>query len=202
MRIGLDFDNTIICYDEVFAATAAARGLLPPGFCGAKQAVRDTIRQRPDGEQIWQRLQGYVYGAGIAGARPFPGVADFLRQAQAAGARVMIVSHKTEYGHFDPARVNLRTAAMAWMRGQGFFDAEGFALDPGEIHFAGTRGEKLACIAALGCDVFVDDLPEVLGDPGFPAGVARILFGDQAAPDGAHWRACPSWVAIAQAVFA
>ncbi len=202
MRIGLDFDNTIICYDEVFAAAAAARGLLPPEFRGAKQAVRDAIRHGPDGEQIWQRLQGFVYGAGIAGARPFPGVAEFLRRARAARARVMIVSHKTEHGHFDPARVNLRTAAMDWMRGQGFFDAEGFALDPSEIHFAGTRGEKLARIAALRCDVFVDDLPEVLGDPDFPSGVARIQFGAQAAPGDAPWRVCSSWLAVAQAVFA
>jgi hypothetical protein len=31
MRIGLDFDNTIICYDAVFASAAVERGLLPPG---------------------------------------------------------------------------------------------------------------------------------------------------------------------------
>jgi hypothetical protein len=201
MRIGLDFDNTIIRYDEVFATEAAGRGLLPPGFRGAKQAVRDAIRQHPDGELHWQRLQGHVYGAGIAGACLFPGVAAFLLRARAAGMRVMIVSHKTEYGHFDDARVNLRSAALAWMRGQGFFDPDGLALDREDIHFAGTRGEKLARIAALCCDVFVDDLPEVLGDPDFPRGVRRILFaGRQEA--GAPWLACPSWSAVAQAVFA
>jgi len=199
MRIGLDFDNTIIRYDEVFAANAVARGLLPAGFCGGKQAVRDAIRQLPDGEVHWQRLQGHVYGAGIAGACLFPGVADFLRHARAAGGRVMIVSHKTEFGHFDG--VNLRNAALAWMRGQGFFDQDGFALAGEDVHFAGTRSQKLARIAELGCDVFVDDLPEVLGDPEFPGGVKRILFTEQAA-EGAPWIVCASWFAIGQAVFA
>jgi hypothetical protein len=199
MRIGLDFDNTIIRYDEVFAAEAAARGLLPAGFGGGKQAVRDAIRQLADGESHWQRLQGHVYGAGIWGACLFPGVAQFFRQARVAGVQVMIVSHKTEHGHFNA--VNLRSAALAWMRGQGFFDPDGFALGGEDVHFAGTRGEKLARIAALRCDVFVDDLPEVLGDPEFPDGVKRILFAGQA-PPGAPWLVCPSWPAITQAVFA
>lgn len=201
MRIGLDFDNTIIRYDEVFTAAATARGLLPAGFRGAKQAVRDAIRQRPDGEQHWQRLQGYVYGAGIAGACLFPGVADFLRHAHAAEVPVMIVSHKTEHGHFDEARVNLRSAALDWMRAQGFFDPDGFGLDAEDVHFAGTRREKLARIAALGCDVFIDDLPEVLGDPEFPPDVTRILFAEQAV-GAAPWIVCPSWADIARAVFA
>ncbi len=26
-----------------------------------------------------------------------------------------MVSHKTEYGHYDPDRVNLREAALGWM---------------------------------------------------------------------------------------
>lgn len=199
MRIGLDFDNTIIRYDEVFAAAAASRGLLPVGFHGGKQAVRDAIRELPDGERHWQRLQGHVYGAGISDACLFPGVADFFQQARAAGARVTIVSHKTAYGHFT--EVNLRSAALAWMRGQGFFDQDGFALADEDIHFAETRREKLARIGALGCDVFVDDLPEVLGDPGFPEGVKRILFAERTVA-GAPWLVCPTWPAITQAVFA
>ena len=60
MRIGLDFDNTIIRYDEVFLAEAKRRGLVAPEFRGTKQAVRDTIRLLPSGEVAWQQLQGHV----------------------------------------------------------------------------------------------------------------------------------------------
>jgi hypothetical protein len=201
VRIGLDFDNTIIRYDEVFARAAAERGLLPDGFRGNKQAVRDVIRLRPDGESEWQRLQGHVYGKGIGGAQPFTGVDSFLRRARKADAHVLIVSHKTEHGHFDPDRVNLRTAAMGWMEAHGFFSADGFALSRADVHFATTRAEKLARIGALRCDVFVDDLPEVLRDPGFPEGVVRILLSEQAEPEDAACCVCRSWQAIEQVVF-
>ena len=82
MLIGLDFDNTVICYDAVFLDAAKKRGLLPASFVGTKQQVRDTIRLAPGGEIEWQKLQGYVYGAGIGGAKLFPGVDAFLRRAR------------------------------------------------------------------------------------------------------------------------
>ncbi|HEX4504292.1 MAG TPA: hypothetical protein VH722_01070 [Alphaproteobacteria bacterium] len=175
-RIGIDFDNTIICYDAVFLSAAIARGLVPGDFTGGKRAVRDAIRLLSDGELTWQRLQGHVYGQGIAGATMFGGLDDFLQRCRRAGHSVVIVSHKTEYGHFDPARVNLREAALGWMRGRGFFADDGFAIRREDIHFEGSRAEKLERIAALGCTHFIDDLREVLDDPDFPSGVERILF--------------------------
>ena len=89
MRIGLDFDNTIICYDAVFLDAAKARGLLPAGFAGTKQQVRDTIRLAPGGEIEWQKLQGYVYGAGIGGAELFPDLDAFLLRARAESAELV-----------------------------------------------------------------------------------------------------------------
>jgi len=83
----------------------------------------------------WQALQGYVYGKGIQGATPFAGVGDFLRCARSSGDAVVVVSHKTEFGHFDPDYVNLRQAAMQWMHEQGFFAVQGFALLPQQRSF-------------------------------------------------------------------
>lgn len=202
MRIGLDFDNTIIRYDDVFLACAKQRGLLPDTFSGGKQDVRDAIRLLPDGELKWQALQGFVYGKGIAGAAPFPGLADFLRHANRRGDTLIIVSHKTEFGHFDPDRVNLRDAALGWMSGQGFFDPDGFAMRRDDVHFASTRAEKLKRIAAVSCDVFVDDLEEVLGDPDFPPSVRRILFAERGHGEGeADYEVRPDWPSIERAVF-
>ena len=103
MRIGIDFDNTIITYDEVFRAAARAQGLIEADFDGSKQAVRDAIRLLPDGELTWQKLQGQVYGKGIVDA----GTAATASTASCGGAArrerpVFIVSHKTEFGHYDP----------------------------------------------------------------------------------------------------
>ena len=60
MRIGIDFDNTLIDYDQVFTAAAKRRGLIDAAFDGSKRAVRDSIRLLPNGEFAWQLLQGYV----------------------------------------------------------------------------------------------------------------------------------------------
>jgi hypothetical protein len=200
LRIGIDFDNTIITYDDVFCAAAKAKGLIDADFTGNKQAVRDAVRLLSDGELAWQRLQGQVYGKGIVDAKMVEGVEAFLRRARAAGCIVAVVSHKTEYGHFDPDRVNLRNAALAWMAGQGLFDGRhGIAL--ANVYFESTRAEKLKRIAALSLTHFIDDLEEVLTDPDFPPDVERILFADGAQPASPSYISCSTWRDIERQVF-
>lgn len=197
MRIGLDLDNTLVCYDRVFAAAAAELGVSVGA--GGKTAIRDELRRRGD-ETAWQRLQGQVYGRLMPMAQLMEGAAGFLRRCRDNRVPVWIVSHKTEYGHFDSARVNLRVAARAWLGAQGFFDAGGFALDANRVFFEDDRHAKVARIGTLDFTHFVDDLPEVLDDPGFPASVRRLLY----APDGAaavSYDVCASWRDIEREVF-
>ena len=200
LRIGIDFDNTIITYDEVFCAAAKHGGLLDADFVGGKQAVRDTIRLLPDGEIAWQRLQGQVYGKGILEAGVVAGVREFLQRCRAEGCAVMVVSHKTEYGHYDPDRVNLRKAALDWMTAQGLLmGADGIA--PENIYFESSRADKLRRIAALSLTHFIDDLEELLTDPGFPVGVRRILFAGQTAVTADRYVRCATWGEIEKQVF-
>ena len=198
LRVGIDFDNTLIRYDEVFLAIARERKLLGPTFSGNKQAVRDAIRLLPDGETTWQRLQGHVYGKGIGKAAMFAGADAFLRRCRTAGHELFIVSHKTEFGHADPDRVNLRTAALGWMEAHGFFAPDMYGIARDNVFFEGTRSEKLRRIAALNCAYFIDDLEEVLTDPGFPAGVNRILFGSAAG--GPRFMTCSTWQRIGEVI--
>ena len=198
IRVGIDFDNTLIDYDRVFLKTARQRGLIDPSFQGSKREVRDAIRLLPDGELSWQRLQGYVYGAGIDGAVLFPGAGEFLRRCRELRRDVVIVSHKTRYGHLDPMRVDLRQAALDWMEAQGFFRPDGIGLTRQQVFFEETRAAKLARIAALECTHFIDDLEEVFTDPDFPAGVRRILFAD--ASTGCAAVVCPAWRNVATVV--
>ena len=200
LRIGIDFDNTIISYDDVFRAAAAAGGLVAAGFSGNKQAVRDAIRLLPDGELAWQRLQGQVYGKGIGGATVVAGVATFLRRCRAEGCAVMVVSHKTEYGHFDPDRVNLRKAALDWMAGQRLLGGD-HGIVGADVYFESTRADKLRRIAALSLTHFIDDLEEVLSDPEFPPNVERILFADAAQPASLSYISCSTWRDIERQVF-
>ena len=191
-RIGIDFDNTLIDYDDVFRSVARDRGLIGPDFAGGKEAVRAAVRGLADGEMQWQRLQGAVYGQGIAAAAMFDGVEAFLRRARADGHEILIVSHKTEFGHFDETRLNLRDAARAWMQRNGLFEGDGLGVPAENVHFSATRSEKLERIGRLGITHFIDDLPEVLDDPEFPEGVVKILFTNGISPSRpnayAHWR--------------
>jgi hypothetical protein len=201
MLIGIDFDNTLVTYEQVFRDVALARGLIDPDFVGTKQEIRDRIRLLPNGEFTWQHLQGYVYGRGIARARMFEGADGFLRRARAEGLPVVVVSHKTEYGHYDPDRVNLRESARAWMRENGFFLSGGYGIPAENIFFEGSRAEKLERIASLGCTCFIDDLEEVLEDPDFPRGISRILFSQNKPVGAAPYTICTSWQQIEEQVF-
>jgi hypothetical protein len=40
MRIGLDLDNTLICYDQAFLRVGKEEGILPASFEGNKVAVK------------------------------------------------------------------------------------------------------------------------------------------------------------------
>ena len=148
------------------------------------------------------RLQGQVYGAHMPEAELIEGVGDFLIQCRKNGAEVFVISHKTEYGHFDEARINLRTAAMEWMTEKKFFTQTGYGLSPGQVFFESTREEKVARIGAVGCTHFVDDLIEVLLAPGFPENVDRYLLGAAGEEASPAIRVFPEWRRIMEDIFA
>ena len=45
MHIGIDFDNTIVCYDKVFHKVAIEKGLIPEDIPPSKNNVRDHLRR-------------------------------------------------------------------------------------------------------------------------------------------------------------
>jgi beta-phosphoglucomutase-like phosphatase (HAD superfamily) len=179
MRIGLDFDNTIVCYDEVFGRVAVEQGLVPPHAATSKTAIRDHLRAAGQ-EDRWTELQGTIYGPRMLDAPPFPGVIEFFMACRAAGLRLVIVSHRTRFPYLGP-RHDLHAAARDWLVRRGFHDPAGIGLPEECVHFEDTKEAKLARIAALGCTHFIDDLPELLTHPLFPAHVRRILFDPHAA---------------------
>lgn len=179
MRVGIDLDNTLICYDQAFARVGKEEGLLPVSFDGNKAAVkRALLAERPDGF-LWERLQGLVYGRRIDAAELFGGVAAFLVACRGQGVEVAVVSHKTERAHHDPHHTDLRGAALRWMESNRFFDSGGLGLDRARVYFEGTRDDKVRRIRSLACDVFIDDLAEVLAHADMPPACRRILFGNE-----------------------
>ena len=177
MRIGIDLDNTLINYDQAFVRVGKEEGLLSASFNGNKASVKQVLlAERPDG-YLWERLQGLVYGRRIDAAMLFDGVAQFLQACRTRGDVVTIVSHKTERAHHDPHLTDLRAAALRWMEGNRFFDATGLGIGRRHVYFEATRDDKVSRIRSLACEVFIDDLTEVLGHAGMPVVCRKILFG-------------------------
>jgi len=174
--IGVDFDNTLVSYDDLMCRVAGERGLVEPGTKATKTVLRDGIRNLPDGEQEWQKLQAQVYGPQMADARLIEGVKDFFQACKEKEVSVRIVSHKSERANADPTVTNLRGAATEWIISKGFFDPSGMGLSRSQVYFESTRYEKIERIRNLGCTHFIDDLKEVFLEETFPANVRKLLF--------------------------
>jgi hypothetical protein len=201
VRIGVDFDNTIASYDDVFVEAARGRGWVDVGFRGTKKQLRDSVRKLDDGEVKWQMLQAEVYGPRMQDAVPFPGVLGFFEAAHLRGFHLYIVSHKTQFANYAEEKVDLREAALRWMEARGLFEQARSGLARANVFFADTRDEKIARIASLGCNVFIDDLEEVFAHPEFPGGVSRILFSSgNERPDGGSIMVHETWAGISRHV--
>jgi hypothetical protein len=175
MLIGLDFDNTIACYDRAIEVLADQLFDLPRQVPRTKLGLRDYLRSQ--GRELeWTTFQGELYGPGMKHADPFEGAIQTMQQLVVAGHQLVIVSHRSLRPYAGPPH-DLHGAARVWvadrLQRMGLF-AEATAPNP--INFLVTREAKVETIRELGCNVFVDDLPEVLDAPGFPADTSGILF--------------------------
>ena len=199
MRIGVDFDNTIVCYDALFHRIALERGLIPPDLPVNKSEVRNHLR-RIGREPVWTEMQGEVYGSRMSEATAYPGVVDFFIFCRLARIPVSIISHKTLHP-FVGEKHDLHQAARNWLERQGFFDPV-VGLPREEAFFELTKEAKLARIASRGCTSFIDDLPELLREATFP-NIDRILFDpNNIYPDDQvlYWRA-QRWSEIWEALY-
>lgn len=195
MLIGVDFDNTIVRYDDLFHAVACERGLIPSDLAVTKSAVRDYLRRQGQ-EPYWTEMQGYVYGPRMKDAQPFPGVLEFFAQCRRLQVSVCIISHRTRHP-FAGEPYDLHQSARGWIAAQGLHDPQTIGLPAEQVFFELTKADKLARIASVGCTHFIDDLPELLGEPTFPPGVEKILFDPGAAyRDWSAGRRVESWAAL------
>lgn len=186
LRLGLDFDNTIACYDTAIALLAEELFDLPADVPRTKLGLRDHLR-REGLELEWTAFQGELYGPGMRYAQPFVGAIETMLHLVDQGHELVIVSHRSRRPYAGPS-YDLHAAARGWVAEQ--LQSAGLFLDGGgSVHFLETRQEKVARIAELGCHAFLDDLPEVLGDTRFPASAMGILFepsGGSATPNRYH----------------
>lgn len=190
MRLGLDFDNTLISYDQLFRRVALDKALIPEATLPQKNAVRDYLRQQGI-EDKWTRLQGEVYGSRILEAEPYPGMQAALKGLSDRQIPMCIVSHKTR-NPFLGEPWDLHAAARSWLELQGFHDTNRMGWSEDQVFFELTKEAKVARIVALGCTHYVDDLPEILAM--LPDSVEKILFAPgEVAGKHPDWKLMRSW---------
>jgi hypothetical protein len=200
--IGVDFDNTLVTYDNLIHAVASERNLIQPGTEKSKRPIRDAIRQLSGGEIEWQKVQAEVYGPRIAEATPAPGAKTFLQSCVLHHAKVYVISHKTVFANYDETGTNLRHAALSWIQQNCFFDTPISGLSEEDVYFASTRKEKLEHISRLKCTHFIDDLEETFLEASFPSDVERILYSPHATcPARASVKLTGNWPQIMDYLF-
>lgn len=169
LKIGIDFDNTLIDYSKLFYDLALARGWIEPNHPSSKEGVKSRLISQDGNDLRWQELQSIAYGREIIKAPAFEGAISFLQDALTRGHKLVVVSHKTERSNFDP-NVELRKWALEWIK------KVELPIPIDQIFFEPTKADKVARIAELGCDIFIDDLVEVFEETHFPKSCTSILF--------------------------
>jgi hypothetical protein len=190
VRLGLDFDNTLVSYDRLFRSVALRKRWIPESVPAQKIAVRDHLRMAGK-EDDWTRLQGEVYGARILEAEPHEGMLAALKWLTQHEVATCIVSHKTRSPYLGEA-CDLHAAARSWLEQQGFHDATGLAWPLDHVFFELSREAKIARILSQHCTHYVDDLPEILDL--LPDHIEKIYFAPNEAADARpEWRVMRRW---------
>ena len=171
--LGLDFDNTLVCYDNLFYQLALEKNLIDKGVPATKTAIRNSLRSR-NLEDTFTMLQGEVYGLNILRAEPAVGMIEALKEIHKRGVKMVLVSHKTKTPYKGP-KYDLHEAARSWLIKTNLL-GESSILNWTEkdIYFEDTKEKKIERIKSCMCTYYIDDLPEIL--TALPCEVKKIHY--------------------------
>ncbi len=170
--LGLDFDNTIVKYDELFNKLAIEKGLISNEVAKTKIQIRDHLRSMGK-DQEFTLLQGEVYGKRILEAKPAKHVLETLSALSALNVSMTIVSHKSKIPYKGP-KYDLHKSAWNWLEKYKILSKKGVNLGRNKIHFEETKEKKIKKIIELGCTHYIDDLEEILTL--LPETIAKIHY--------------------------
>ena len=160
IKLGLDFDNTLIDYDEVFYEIACDKNLIPRNIGKTKVEVRKFLKDNGE-EEIFTLLQGEVYGSKINLAKQSKGMFETLKILREQNIELFIVSHKTLYPYAGP-KFDLHQSALKWLKLNKFFDTDQLNFKKENIFFELTIENKIKRIESIGVTHYVDDLIKIL----------------------------------------
>ena len=200
--IGIDFDNTIVDYSNIFSEYAYHLGYVSTLNILSKENIKKIIFKLPEGKIKWGILQAEVYSEGIVKAKIMDGFSSFIHMCRSNNIPVSIVSHKTIYNKYDTRRRNLRKSAMKWILENEFYDQNNLGFKENQIYFEDTPMDKIKRIKKLKCTHFIDDLMSILLHPKFPSNVVKILLNvNYCNNNHEQINVCKNWKEIAKYEF-
>ncbi|HJJ42268.1 MAG TPA: hypothetical protein O0W90_02995 [Methanocorpusculum sp.] len=173
MIIGVDFDNTVIDYSSLFFDVGRRLKLLPDLDDTDKLSVKSYLCSKNE-EDKYTFIQGLVYGRYISYAKIMNGFEDFIKRCAELRWTVFIISHKTSKPVIGDD-INLHKSALDWLEVNEIYGDDIKTAVSG-VFFEESRENKISIINELRCDVFIDDLLEVLMHPDLNSNVLKIFF--------------------------
>jgi len=175
LSIGIDLDNTIIDYHNLFQTTLEQKTKTKLNRIFSKSNIKE-IAKRDYGENFWADIQAKVYGKEIKKAKLMKGFDEFLLYARNKKFKLYIVSHKTNLSQNKEKNYKLIEAANLWLKTNNFFTLKAF--DESDIFFCDSLESKVKKINELDLDFFIDDLKDVIFHKNFPTKTCGILFSN------------------------
>ena len=124
-------------------------------------------------------------------AEIYKGVKESFKYLLKKNIKIKIISHKTQYPYMGE-KVDLRLSALKWIESNILNEISDINFTRSDIFFENTIGEKVNKIKELSCDIYVDDLPEILDL--LPDKIKRVLFSSSANIDVNYkYKVMKSW---------
>lgn len=175
MIVGLDFDNCIVNYENAIKKLITDKNIFNSNESANfnKENFKEIIINRTN-EDNWTLIQGSLYGKYIKYAKPYPNAVKIINNLLKKHS-VYIISHKT-LNPFFGRRYNLHKSAQKWIKNNLIDQNKKPLLNNNLISFNEKVEDKIKTISKLGCDIFLDDLPQILTHKEFPKKIDKFLF--------------------------
>tara|TARA_B100000123_G_C25684310_1_gene407888 strand:- start:332 stop:940 length:609 start_codon:yes stop_codon:yes gene_type:complete len=156
LKIGVDFDNTIVDY-QIPLKILLRRNNIKTKISNKKQAKKLIIKKF--GEKFWTLQQGLLYGKLIQNAKPFTNCKKTLSLLK-KDFELILISHKTKFPYLGE-KFPLHEKSLQWLKNKKFIGNNNIFKFK-DVYFETTINKKINRIKKAKCDIFIDDLESIL----------------------------------------
>ena len=185
LKIGIDFDNTLINHEKSFYKIIKKKLNLSKINFKNKEDLKNVVIKNFN-NKIWTKIQGEVYSS-LEFSNPSPfsyKVLSKLREKH----NLFLISHKTKYPVIGK-KTNLHKISKQWLKKNKFAYVKNPLFKKENIFFEPTVSKKISRIKNTKCDIFLDDLYIILKL--LPKNIKKIHFTDK--KNSKKFKSISSW---------